>query len=117
MTINNALDHILKLKSELRKARKNLDELHNLSDELIDYEQAASSTDHPKSSQIQITLETAIQQLPEKQRIVFNLRYFEEMPYKQMSVVMGTSEGSLKASYHHAVKKIEQYLKLSYLDI
>ena len=58
----------------------------------------------------QIKLQNAILQLPEKQRIVFNLRYFDEMPYEEMSKVLGTSEGALKASYHHAVKKIEQYL-------
>jgi len=53
----------------------------------------------------------AIQQLPEKQRIVFNLRYYDEMPYEEMSRVLETSEGALKASYHHAVKKIEDYIK------
>ena len=55
-------------------------------------------------------LQLAIQQLPEKQRAVFNLRYFNEMPYEEMSKVLETSEGALKASYHHAVKKIEDYI-------
>ena len=55
-------------------------------------------------------LQLAIQQLPEKQRAVFNLRYFDEMPYEEMSRVLETSEGALKASYHHAVKKIEDYI-------
>lgn len=55
-------------------------------------------------------LQLAIQQLPEKQRAVFNLRYFDEMPYEQMSHVLETSVGALKASYHHAVKKIEDYI-------
>lgn len=55
-------------------------------------------------------LQLAIQRLPEKQRIVFNLRYYDEMPYEEMSKVLETSEGALKASYHHAVKKIEDYL-------
>jgi RNA polymerase sigma-70 factor (ECF subfamily) len=61
----------------------------------------------------QVKLQNAILQLPEKQRIVFNLRYFDEMPYEEMSKVLGTSEGALKASYHHAVKKIEEMLGLS----
>jgi RNA polymerase sigma factor (sigma-70 family) len=61
----------------------------------------------------QIKLQNAILQLPDKQRIVFNLRYFDEMPYEQMSKVLKTSEGALKASYHHAVKKIEQILDLN----
>lgn len=58
----------------------------------------------------QIMLQNAILQLPEKQRIVFNLKYYEEMTYEDMSKVLKTSEGSLKASYHHAVKKIEKML-------
>jgi RNA polymerase sigma factor (sigma-70 family) len=58
----------------------------------------------------QIKLQNAILQLPEKQRIVFNLKYFDEMPYEEMSKVLKTSEGALKASYHHAVKKIEKNL-------
>lgn len=49
--------------------------------------------------------------LPEKQRIVFNLKYFQEMKYEDMSEILGTSIGALKASYHHAVKKIENFLK------
>lgn len=55
-------------------------------------------------------LQLAIQNLPEKQRAVFNLRYYDEMPYEEMSRVLETSEGALKASYHHAVKKIEEYI-------
>ena len=54
-------------------------------------------------------LREAIATLPEKQRIVFNMRYYDEMPYEQMSEILGTSEGALKASYHHAVKKIERF--------
>ncbi len=55
-------------------------------------------------------LQLAIKQLPEKQRIVFNLRYFDEMPYEEMGIILDTSVGALKASYHHAVKKIEEYI-------
>ncbi len=62
------------------------------------------------SNKIEWKLQLAMQQLPEKQRIVFNLRYYDEMPYQQMSKVLETSEGALKASYHHAVKKIEDYI-------
>jgi RNA polymerase sigma factor (sigma-70 family) len=60
--------------------------------------------------EVQVKLQNAILQLPEKQRIVFNLKYFEEMTYEDMSSVLKTSEGALKASYHHAVKKIEKIL-------
>jgi RNA polymerase sigma-70 factor (ECF subfamily) len=55
-------------------------------------------------------LQLAIQQLPEKQKLVFSLRYYDEMPYEDMSRILETSEGALKASYHHAVKKIEEYI-------
>jgi RNA polymerase sigma-70 factor (ECF subfamily) len=58
----------------------------------------------------QIKLQNAIMKLPEKQRIVFNLKYFDEMTYEDMSKILETSEGALKASYHHAVKKIEKIL-------
>jgi len=58
----------------------------------------------------QVKLQNAILKLPEKQRIVFNLKYFDEMTYEDMSRVLKTSEGALKASYHHAVKKIENFL-------
>ena len=55
-------------------------------------------------------LQLAIQQLPDKQRIVFTLRYYDEMPYEEMSRVLETSAGALKASYHHAAKKIEDFI-------
>ena len=61
--------------------------------------------------QIQRKLQQAILTLPEKQRLVFNMKYFEEMKYTQMSEILDTSVGALKASYHHAIKKIEQKLK------
>jgi RNA polymerase sigma factor, sigma-70 family len=56
-----------------------------------------------------LELRKAIATLPEKQRIVFNMKYFDEMKYEQMSEILGTSVGALKASYHLAVKKIETY--------
>ena len=58
----------------------------------------------------EIKLQNAILKLPDKQRIVFNLKYFDEMTYGEMSKVLETSEGALKASYHHAVKKIEKII-------
>jgi RNA polymerase sigma-70 factor (ECF subfamily) len=65
---------------------------------------------HFDPNKLEWKLQVAIQQLPEKQRVVFNLRYYDEMPYEEMSRVLETSEGALKASYHHAVKKIEDYI-------
>ena len=66
--------------------------------------------DHFDANKLEWKLQLAIQQLPEKQKIVFNLRYYDEMPYGEMSKVLETSEGALKASYHHAVKKIEEFI-------
>ncbi len=59
----------------------------------------------------QVRLLRALDELPEKQRLVFNMRYFEEMSYKDIAEVLNTSVGALKASYHHAVKKIEAFFK------
>lgn len=58
----------------------------------------------------QLELQKAIVQLPEKQRLVFNMKYFDEMKYDEISGILQTSVGALKASYHHAVKKIESFL-------
>ena len=62
------------------------------------------------ASKLEWKLQLGIQSLPEKQRLVFNLRYFDEMPYEEMSRILDTSEGALKASYHHAAKKIEEFI-------
>jgi RNA polymerase sigma-70 factor (ECF subfamily) len=59
---------------------------------------------------IQIKLQKAIATLPTKQQLVFNMKYFQELKYKEMSEILETSEGALKASYHIAVKKIEAYI-------
>jgi len=60
--------------------------------------------------EIQYKLQQAILKLPDKQRIVFNMKYFDEVKYEDMAVILDTSVGALKASYHHAVKKIEAML-------
>ena len=62
------------------------------------------------ANKVEWKLQMGIQQLPEKQKLVFNLRYYDEMPYEEMSKLLETSEGALKASYHHAAKKIEDYI-------
>jgi RNA polymerase sigma-70 factor (ECF subfamily) len=60
--------------------------------------------------ELHMKLQKAILTLPEKQRLVFNMKYFGEMKYEEIAAVMNTSVGALKASFHHAVKKIEKYL-------
>ncbi len=87
-----------------KKASISLDDVEsNLTDKI-------KADKHFDPNKLEWKLQVAIQQLPEKQRIVFNLRYYDEMPYEEMSRVLETSEGALKASYHHAVKKIEDYI-------
>lgn len=61
--------------------------------------------------ELQLKLQEAIARLPEKQRLVFNMRYYDDIKYQDMEKILETSEGALKASYHHAVKKISEYLK------
>ena len=60
---------------------------------------------------MQKALQKAILNLPPKQRLVFNMRYFDEIKYEDMSRILGTSQGALKASYHHAASKIQETLK------
>jgi RNA polymerase sigma factor (sigma-70 family) len=61
-------------------------------------------------NEIQIQLQKALVSLPEKQQLVFKMKYFEELKYEEISEILGTSVGALKASYHHAVKKIEAFV-------
>lgn len=69
---------------------------------------ASSSVDGEQAWE---ALQKAIEQLPDKQKTVFVLRYFDEMSYRDMSETLKTSEGALKASFHHALKKVEKYLR------
>ena len=64
-----------------------------------------------EGDEIQLKLQKAIASLPAKQQQVFNMKYFQELKYREMSEILETSEGALKASYHHAAKKIEEYIK------
>ncbi len=68
------------------------------------------SDEYFDGDEAQVRFQKAVLTLPEKQRLVFNMRYYDEMKYEEISDVLGTSVGALKASYHHAVKKIEDQL-------
>lgn len=88
-----------------KKAFVSFDEVaHGLSKSLQD-------DNYFKGDEVQKKLQLAILTLPEKQRIVFNMKYYDDLKYEEMSTVLETSVGALKASYHHAVTKIEEYLK------
>ena len=92
------------IEQQKKKASVSLGDVENgLSNKL-------KASDHFDANKLEWKLQVAIQQLPEKQKVVFSLRYYDEMPYEEMSRVLETSEGALKASYHHAVKKIEDFI-------
>jgi len=69
------------------------------------------TSDYVSGDEVQMKLQKALLKLPDKQRLVFNMKYFDELKYEDISEILGTSVGALKASYHLAVKKIENYLK------
>lgn len=73
--------------------------------------QKIDDSSHIDGDEIQLKLQKALLKLPDKQRLVFNMKYFDEMKYNDISKITDTSVGALKASYHHAVKKIEEFLK------
>ncbi|MFH1319142.1 MAG: sigma-70 family RNA polymerase sigma factor [Bacteroidota bacterium] len=81
---------------------------------MIDVESQLSNSleddNYFSGDEIQLKLQKAILTLPQKQRVVFNMKYFEGMKYEEMAGILDTSVGALKASYHHAVKKVEKYL-------
>ena len=77
---------------------------------------SVESDEYFDGDEIQKYLQEAIMTLPEKQRLVFNMKYFDEMKYEDISDILGTSVGALKATYHHAVKKIESYIKTKSVD-
>jgi RNA polymerase sigma factor (sigma-70 family) len=68
------------------------------------------TSDQVSGDEVQMKLQKALLKLPDKQRVVFNMKYFEDLSYEEMSEITSTSVGALKASYHHAVKKIEDFL-------
>lgn len=90
------------------KRKKNMMPLNDVSEYLLEN---LMSDPYFEGDEIQRKLQEAIVRLPEKQRLVFNMKYFDEMKYDDMSEVLETSVGALKASYHHASKKVEEYLK------
>ena len=95
---------------EREKKHRHLD----ISDLPLHNESANQTAQALDSQAIEALLQAALATLPEKQRLVFELRYYQDLPYREMSALLQTSEGALKASYHHAAKKIEDYLKANH---
>jgi RNA polymerase sigma-70 factor (ECF subfamily) len=90
-----------------KKAKRNGITSEALQSKIVDNLKA---DDYFDGDLIQIKLQKSIALLPQKQQLVFKMRYFDEIKYEDMSEILGTSVGALKASYHHAVKKIENYM-------
>jgi RNA polymerase sigma-70 factor (ECF subfamily) len=84
--------------------------MEEMQEELSNQLEAGSYFDGNKTERI---LQQAILTLPEKQRLVFNMKYYDNLKYEEIESILGTSVGALKASYHHAVKKIEQFVRQS----
>lgn len=92
------------LKRKQRKQAWSIDEMS------YDLENKLTSSSYIDGDEIQMKLQKALLSLPEKQRLVFNMKYFDDLKYDEISEIIGTSVGGLKANYHLAVKKIEEYL-------
>lgn len=98
---NEALSHLRREKSN-RKLPLSTDE--------YDLSEMLTSDPYFDGDEAEAKFMASIEKLPEKQKLTFELRYFQDLPYKEISEITGTSEGALKANYHHAVKKLRAYL-------
>ena len=100
IAINESLNHLSKKK-----------QVHSLDQTEGSIADTLASDSYFDGDEVQTQFQSAISALPEKQRLVFNLKYFDEMKYEDMSDLLGTSIGALKASYHHAVRKISAFFE------
>ena len=91
-----------------QKAKRNGTTSEAMQTKIVDNLKADTYFD---GNEIQIKLQKAVALLPEKQQLIFKMKYYEELKYEELSEILGTSVGALKASYHHAVKKIEEFVK------
>jgi RNA polymerase sigma factor (sigma-70 family) len=103
---NEALQQLNKLKKMQKSDEGSEYHLQNLVAENV-------SAD---ADEIQILLQKAIQSLPEKQKLVFTLRYYDDLPYEEISKIVDMSVGTLKTNYHYAKQKVEDYVKLNYTE-
>ncbi len=101
---NEALGFLQKKKSDRNVSMEEMQEQLG--------EQLTAST-YFNGNKLELTLQQAILSLPEKQRLVFNMKYYDNLKYDEMEAILGTSVGALKASYFHATKKVEEFVKRS----
>lgn len=103
---NECLNHLSK------KKRRFFLPINDITEELSN---KLEDSDLVSGDEIQLKLQKALLTLPDKQRLVFNMKYYDELKYEEIAEITGTSVGALKASYHLAAKKVEEYLKNSIL--
>lgn len=102
IAVNESISHLAR---ERKRLNISIDQEESMLINMIE------ADEHIDGDALALELRKAIATLPEKQRLVFNMRYYDEMKYDQIAEILGTSVGALKASYHIAVKKIEQYFE------
>ena len=103
---NESLQQLNKLKKMQKSDEEATGHLQNLVAENV----------APDADEIQVLLQKAIQSLPEKQKLVFNMRYYEDLPYEDISKILDMSVGTLKTNYHYAKQKVEDYIKQNYTE-
>ena len=105
-----ATNESLQQLNKLKKMQKSDEEVtHDLQNLVADNVQ-------PSADEIQLLLQKAINTLPEKQKLVFNMRYYEDLPYEDISQIIDMSVGTCKTNYHYAKQKVEEYIKQNYTE-
>lgn len=97
------------LKFLRKKKRISLFSFSSIENELAN---SLTSSHYIDGNEVELKLQKALLKLPDKQRLIFNMKYFDDLSYEEISIITETSIGGLKASYHHAVKKIKKYISL-----
>ncbi|MCJ8497417.1 sigma-70 family RNA polymerase sigma factor [Chryseobacterium salipaludis] len=103
---NESLQQLNKMKRMRRSDEETTQHLQNL----------VAENAQPNADEIQLLLQKAIQTLPDKQKLVFNMRYYEDLPYEEMSQILDMSVGTLKTNYHYAKQKVEEYIKQNFTE-
>lgn len=103
IAVNESLNHLNRERTRHNMTAGNAEDDSYLVENL-------AADEYFDGDELHLHLQEAVAKLPEKQRLVFTMRYFDEMKYEEISDILGTSVGGLKASYHHAVKKVTEYL-------
>lgn len=105
-----ATNESLQQLNKLKKMQKSDEEVTNHLQNLV------ADNVQPSEDEIQLLLQKAINTLPEKQKLVFNMRYYEDLPYEDISQIIDMSVGTCKTNYHYAKQKVEEYIKQNYTE-